>query len=181
MAIRTVLSISIVTSPLLFAIGCSGSSDSGSNRATGVLTGQIDLITESVGIFVWGDEVNQLCHQWSVAAFDQSGWFYGTSRPWSSADVYVLPAPNDPLAVVAAESFNYTNGSVEAEEGDTVFFRGRNGFFGAWTISEIGGTDDAVLSGTWHFKAGGGGDFTGAIVAGGTAEYIPNVGVCAGF
>lgn len=183
---RRIISVSITVVAMLTAFGCnSGSGDSIISRAIdstlGIYTGQVEPITESVGIFVWGHPLNQLCHQWSVARYDQSGWFYGTNYSWSSADVYVLPAPNDPLSVVAAENFNYTRGSVEAYEGDTVFFRGRNGYFGAWTIESIEGRGDAVLSGVWYFKSGGGGDFTSAIVGGGTSDYDPNVGVCDGF
>lgn len=94
---------------LLTALGCLGkSSESGDRRSTnavfGVVTGQIEQITDSVGIFVWGDPANQLCQQWSIALFDQSGRFFGTSNSWSSADVYVLAAPGDPLTIVAAET-----------------------------------------------------------------------------
>ena len=130
------------------------------------MSGPIESIPESVGFWTWGDGVNSLCQQWSVARFEQSGWFYGTSFSWSSADVFVMKGPADPLEVVAAENFAYSNDVLEAYEGDTVFFRGRNGFFGAWQISEIEGTLDAVLTGTWYFKPGGGGDFTRGVIAG---------------
>ena len=92
-----------------------------------------------------------------------------------------MPAPNDPLEVVAAENFDYTHEAVQAFEGDTVFFRGRNGFFGAWTITEIEGAQDAVLSGTWYFRADGGGDFTAPIIAGGESDYDRSIGVCGRF
>jgi len=173
---------------LSIIFGCGGDGGSGetvNTQVTGgasvVLTGQIDEIPESRGIFVWGDSINKLCQQWSVAVFDQSGWFYGTSNPTSSADVYVLFAPDDPLSVVAAENFEYTAGIAQAAEGDTVFFRGRNGFFGAWTINEIEGENDAVLSGDWYFKAGGGGDFTRAIQDGGPSNHDAGTGVCDGY
>ena len=71
----------------------------------------------------------------------------------------------DPLSVVAAENFNYTTGALAADEGDTVFFLGRNGFFGAWSIENIEGREGGNLSGTWYFVAGGGGDFTRAVKA----------------
>jgi len=65
---------------LLIAFGCgSGGGNSktvnaqGSGAALAVLTGPIDRIRESRGIFVWGESLNQLCQQWSVARFDQSG------------------------------------------------------------------------------------------------------------
>jgi hypothetical protein len=172
-----------LTALLLVASGCgSDNSKSGDVRATdivlGVMTGEMELIVESDGIFVWGDSINKLCQQWSVARNDQSGWFYGGRYSSSSADVYVLAAPNDPLSVVAAENFDYTRDSVQASEGDTVFFRGRNGFFGAWTIFDVDGTHDAVLSGRWYFRAGGGGDFTGPIVAGGESNYDLSTDFC---
>ena len=99
---------------------------------------------------------------------DESGWFYGSNVPWSSADVFVVKSMTDPLSVVAAENFNYTTGALPAEVGDTVFFRGRNGFFGAWSIENIEGGGGGNLSGTWYFIAGGGGDFTRAVEAGDT-------------
>ena len=173
---------------LSIIFGCGGGSGNGTTvnaqgtgAVSGVLAGQIEGIPESHGIVVWGDSLNKLCQQWSVALFDQSGWFYGTSRPWSSADVYVLAAPNDPLSVIAAENFEYTAGAVQAFEGDTVFFRGRNGFFGAWTITVIEGANDAELTGDWYFKAGGGGDFTSAIANGGTSIYDDTTDGCDGF
>jgi hypothetical protein len=127
---------------LSISLGCGGGSDETVyTRAVGaasvVLAGQFNQIPESRGIFVWGDSSNLLCQQWSGATFNQSGWFYGSSFSTSTADVYVLAAPNDPLAVVAAENFAYTRDAVQASVGDTVFFRGRNGFFGAWTINVI--------------------------------------------
>ena len=151
---------------VVFSIsGCGGSNDNSGNFG-GIISGSLVDIPESRGHWVWGDSVNSLCQQWSAARHEVSGWFYGTSFPWSSADVFVLKAPVDPLTIIAAENFSYTNDSVEAFEGDTVFFRGRNGFFGAWQISDIKGASiDSTLSGTWYFISGGGGDFTREIRA----------------
>lgn len=154
---------------VLLASGCGGSGgvDPAANLDTAaapILTESIDRIPESQGIWVWGSGANKLCQQWSAARNDQSGYFYGTSFIWSSADVYVLKAPENPLSVTAAENFDYVNSFVEAFEGDTVFFRGRNGFFGAWRIDNVeGASSDAVLSGTWYFKQDGGGDFTRSV------------------
>jgi hypothetical protein len=134
----------------------------------GVLYGVFSGVPESRGDWVWGDSVNSLCQQWSIAMDDYSGWFYGTDFSWSSVDVYVLPSTIDPLSVVAAENFDYTSGSVYAVVGKTVFFRGRNGFFGAWTLEDIDSQTDSTLSGTWYFRADGGGDFTGDLKEGGT-------------
>ena len=175
---RARIAVTVVLASLL------ASCDLGSTGRTepiGLYTGPINQAPESSGIWVWGDLFNQLCQQWSIAGVDQSGWFYGTNFPWSSVDVFVLRAPADPLEVVDAENFNYTSASVEASEGDTVFFRGRNGFFGAWTIDEIDGDRDAVLTGTWYYKAGGGGDFTSGPVDAGIGRHEPAQGVCDGF
>lgn len=138
--------------------GCDSGGGNSSNSA--LLFGTLEDIPESRGHWVWGDSQNNLCQQWSAARHEVSGWFYGINYSWSSADVYVLKAPADPLTVVAAENFAYTSDVLEAFEGDTVFFRGRNGYFGAWQISDIEGRVGATLSGTWYFKSGGGGDFT---------------------
>jgi len=93
-----------------------------------------------------------------------------------------LAAPNDPISDVAAENFDYATRAVEAREGDTVFFRGRNGFFGAWTITLVEGDNkDAVLTGEWYFKAGGGGDFTSAVADGGTSNYDAGIDACDGY
>lgn len=185
MQLRSILRLLLTPAAMLVASSCGGGSDSIYDGArgvgSGVLAGEVVPVTESVGIFVWGESGNQLCHQWSVARNSESGWFYGTNYPWSSADVYVLAAPQDPLSVIAAENFEFTKGSVEAFEGDTVFFRGRNGFFGAWAIEAIEGREGAVLSGTWYFRAGGGGNFTSAIEPGGLSNYDPDVGVCDGY
>ena len=168
----------------MIAVGCSGTANSRSDNtdaprsAFGVMSGPIEEIEESVGIFVWGLPSNQLCQQWSVAVYERSGWFYGSDYFWSSADVFVLKAPEDPLSVAAAEDFEFTSASVEAHEGDTVFFRGKDGSYGAWAISDIEGREDAVLYGRWYFKPDGGGDFTGPIVAGGASQYATEFGVC---
>ena len=164
-------------------VACNSGSDNSPipQEASAVLAGQLDQVPDSYGILVWGAFPNELCQQWSVAGYDWSGWFYGSDKPSSSADVYVLTAPQDPLEVVAAENFDYTADSVFAQEGDTVFFRGRNGFFGAWTIREIEGGSNAVLSGDWYFKAGGGGDFTAPVEYRGTAIYETRTDFCDGY
>lgn len=124
--------------------------------ANKVVSGRLEGVSAD-GNWVWGDGVNQLCQQWS-----QPGFFYGTEyASTSSADVTVLFAP-DILELVDAESLDYRSDYVYAPAGYTVVFRGRNGFFGAWKIDEI--TDDGLINGTWFFKAGGGGDFTGELV-----------------
>ena len=171
---------------LLAAAGCDGESGRFddvrvANPTPGVMTGELTQVVESDGVFVWGDSLNKLCQQWSVALNDSSGWFYGTGFPSSSADVFVLRAPNDPREVVAAESFDYTRDSVQAFEGDTVFFRGRNGYFGAWFIDDVDGAQDAELSATWYFRADGGGDFTAPIIAGGESVYDLSTDFCGSF
>lgn len=42
-----------------------------------------------MGLFTWGDGVNDLYQQWSVHLYHESGWFYGSNHSSSNADVYV--------------------------------------------------------------------------------------------
>jgi len=160
----------VLPAALLAVSACSGGDGAENQRREtpfmGVLEGEIFEITESRGYWSWGTEDDRMCQQWSARTRD-SGYFYGTHHQWSNADVFVLKAPADPLEVIAAENFSYSGGSVVAYEGDTVFFRGRNGYFGAWRIEEIDPLGQSAprdkLSGTWYFVAGGGGDFTRAV------------------
>lgn len=128
-----------------------------------LLSGPIDEIPEelSEGPWAWGDSYNRLCEYWSLSKPDESAWFYGTEIG-VNVDVYVLAAPNDPLDVVAAEYFEYSKDPVLAQEGDTVFFRGTNGYFGAWVIEDVQGNkiDGGSLTGTWYYQSNGGGNFT---------------------
>ena len=116
-----------------------------------VASGQLRA-SEVVAAWVWGDGVNNLCQGWS-----SPGRFYGTEDGYSSADVAVI-AQSDPLSINNAESLTYVKDFVHAQPGQTVVFRGRNGYFGAWSIEEI--TAGGMLYGTWYFRSGGGGDFT---------------------
>jgi len=119
-----------------------------------VVSGRLEGVSTN-GAWVWGDGVNQLCQEWSIP-----GFFYGT-RGSSSADVQVLAYP-DILEFNDAESLEYISDSVYARPGETIVFRGRNGFFGAWRIEDI--TSDGLLYGAWYFRSGGGGDFTADLV-----------------
>ena len=126
-----------------------------------IIYGSFSDLPVSGSGWIWGDGINAICQQWHVAIFDQAAWFYGTDWPWTTADVYLLKEPADPLSVNVAENFPYVKDRFIAYEGDTVFFRGRNGYFGAWSIDEIsGGQANPVMNGTWYFKRDGGGDFT---------------------
>jgi len=132
-----------------------------------VLTGPIVDLPESVGLFYWGDGTHDLYQQWSVANVKFSGWFYGsTYSGTSNADVYTYPGLTDPTMVTNAESFTYNSVVVQASEGDCVFFRGTNGFYGAWRIDAIdplpGGFPYAELNGQWYFQDDGTGNFSQA-------------------
>lgn len=134
-----------------------------------VLTGPIVDLPESGGPFTCGDGVHDLFQDWSVYNPQSSGWFYGSTYPWSNADVYVYRGLADPTQVTNADTFSYTSGVDWASEGDCVFYRGTNGYYGAWRIDAItplsGGPPYAELDGQWYFQDDGSGDFSG----GGTA------------
>ena len=129
-----------------------------------VLTGEIIDLPESTGLFYWGDGIHDLFQQWSARVTDSSGWFYGsTYSGTSNADVYVYRQLTDPTTVTNAEVFPYTDVVDWAGEGDSVFFRGTNGYYGAWRIDSIdplpGGPPYAELDGRWYFQDDGSGCF----------------------
>ena len=134
-----------------------------------VLTGPLQDVPESIGTFSWGDGLHNLFQQWSVMAADYAGWVYGTSYTYTSnADVYVASDMTDPTTVADASSFTYTDTYQYMEEGDTVFFRGANGYYGAWSVADIypSASDAywppprAYLNGTWYFQSDGSGNFS---------------------
>lgn len=138
-----------------------------------LITGEIDTIEESSGIpFSWGDGVNDLFQEWSVAAANSSGWFYASDYfPSSNSDIFVYTGLSDVSTIDDASQFDYqTTGSAFAEEGDTVFFRGNNGFYGAWYIRDIFSGDSvnsnfySALSGTWYFQTDGSSNFSSVAV-----------------
>ena len=133
--------------------GCSGKTESDLKIMKGVL----DNIPEASGNWIWADKDNSLCQQWSAANIDSSGWFYGSKYPWSNADVYVFKGSANPLNVIDANYFEYSDEAVLAYAGDTIFFKGEKGAIGAWHITNI---ESGRLSGTWYISGDGNGDFT---------------------
>ena len=134
--------------------------------STSVLNGPIDGWLESHTAFIWGDGTHDLKQNWSVQSFDSSGYFYSGNYDYlgSNADVYNA-GPVDPLTVANAAAFAYnTTTDVIGHEGDTIFFRGFNGYYGAWTISDIYQVTDlgfhARLNGHWYFQPNQTADFT---------------------
>ena len=137
-----------------------------------VLQGPIVDLPEGTGLFTWGDGIHDLYQQWSVANVNFSGWFYGSSYfGTSNADVYTYPGLTDPTTITNAESFTYSTVTVNASEGDCVFFRGTNGFYGAWRIDTIDPLPKgplAELNGRWYFQDDGTGNFSQATPVEGT-------------
>lgn len=142
-----------------------------------VLTGSFSGSGEWTVPITWGDGVHDLFQIWSVGDGDQSGYAYGTFVPESNVDIYNAGLV-DPLTVTDASSFIYSNTNVEFMEGETLFFRGLNGYYGAWIIDDIYfGTSpewgsSTYLDGRWFFQGGGGADFT-ATTGGSTAVPEP--------
>src|SRR5688500_14554816 len=143
-----------------------------------VLTGTMTGVRESRDNFSWGDGVHNLVQQWSARTYDSSGWFYGLNVSWSTADVYAAGVV-DPLTVEHAELFPYTRATVWASEGETVFFRGSNGYYGAWVIDNIYKISDTTpkskLDGTWYFQESKTGDFTAVVPEAGAASLLISV------
>jgi hypothetical protein len=133
-----------------------------------VLQGPIDHLPEAVVVFTWGDGPHDLAQEWSLANPYFGGWFYGsTYTTMSNADVYTFTGLSDPTTVTNADSFPYSDSAVIGREGDCVFFRGTNGYYGAWRIDAIDPTGGntppyADLSGRWYFQDNGTGNFSEA-------------------
>ncbi|MHC4773431.1 MAG: PEP-CTERM sorting domain-containing protein [Planctomycetota bacterium] len=150
-----------------------------------VLTGAIEGAQESVE-YSWGDGINNMYQNWSVSNENSSGWFYGSSKSGSNVDVCVVSGLSDPTTVTDASVFTYYDSSSRnipdiwggfrsaawAQEGDTVFFKSPEGYYGAWYIEDIyphpitpipgraTGTSNSALNGTWYFIDDGTSDFS---------------------
>jgi hypothetical protein len=126
-----------------------------------VLTGPINNLAEGVE-FSWGDGSNNLHTKWSTHDWQVGGdgWFYGTASSWAraNADIYVYTGLSDPTSITDASLFNYTTGHLLAYSGDTVFFKGTNGYYGAWHIDRIipgvpvNVAPYTYLYGQWYFQ-----------------------------
>ncbi len=133
-----------------------------------VLTGPITGFPESTVSLTWGDGVHDLKSCWSVQYLNSSGYVYGSSWSDSTADVYVYHGLSDIKTINDASAFSYVaNQSLVMDEGDYVFFRGTNGYYGAWRVDNIfpsgipigqPGTH-AYLDGQWYFQDDGSASF----------------------
>lgn len=120
---------------------------------------------ESTTPFTWGDGIHELTETWSVQNPSSSGFVYGSSYQFDAPDVYDAGHIN--LASVAdASVFSYSTDYVSFTEGDTIFFRGVDGFYGAWYVADVypannaPGGAEAYLNGTAYFQSDGSGNFT---------------------
>jgi hypothetical protein len=125
-----------------------------------VLTGPLQRVPESFGDYSWGDGQHNLRQEYSAHDENRSGWFYGSSTPWfSNADVFNA-GPIHPLTVADASAFPYLREAIVGSEGDTIFFRGTNSYYGAWVLEHFtAGNPDVVphsyLDGRWYFQSDG--------------------------
>jgi hypothetical protein len=149
------------------------------NSYASLISGNLNSLPESQGAFSWGDGVNNLHQEWSIAVFNHSGWFYGSDSSESNADVFVYKGLTDISLAGDASLFNYQiAGAVAAAEGDTVFFRGVNQFYGAWKIDSIDGFNGfgnypyGYLSGTWYFLEDGKSNFSTSEVSEPSLIYL---------
>jgi len=125
-----------------------------------VYSGPMVAVPESVGTFTWGDGTNSLSQEWSVNNVNSSGYVYGSPNlgVYNKGHVSATAVPN-------ADTFPYVTSPILFTEGDTVFFHGANGYYGAWHVDDVYPTGRttlpyANLNGTWYFQSDGSGNFT---------------------
>jgi len=125
-----------------------------------VYSGAMVAVPESVVNFTWGDGTNSLSQEWSVNNVNSSGYVYG------SANLGVFNKGHVAVTAVAnADTFPYATSPILFTEGDSVFFHGANGYYGAWHVDDVYPTGRttlpyANLNGTWYFQNDHSGNFT---------------------
>jgi PEP-CTERM motif len=138
-----------------------------------LLTGAINDIPEAGVGYYWGDGINDLNQRWFTKTIYPEGsgvnlgWFFGSDDSYSNVDIFVYNGLTDLSTIVDSTVFSYlSTGGIIAGEGDTIFFRGVNGYYGAWRIDDIY-TNPAgfmfpytYLSGQWYFQDDGTGNFS---------------------
>lgn len=138
-----------------------------------VISGDISSLHEA-HLFTWGN--NPSIHSsWTTHELSQvngvvSGWIYGSNTSWASnTDVYVYSGGIDIASVTNAAAFDYKSQPQSAKKGDTIFFHGLNGFYGAWTINSFSVSnpeDEDIMNwqlfmhGKWYFQDDGTADFS---------------------
>jgi len=133
-----------------------------------VLTGPINNLAEGAELS-WGDGSHNLHTKWSTSNWQigGDGWFYGTGSSWagSNADIYVYDNLSNPTSIADASVFAYKTGPLLAHNGDMVFFKGTNGYYGAWYIdyiipgNPINVAPYTYLYGQWYFQDDGSANF----------------------
>jgi len=132
-------------------------------RAT-VFTTAMVAQPESTARFYWGDGTHELFETWSVRISNSAGWVYGSSYGFN-VDVYDAGNINV-SSVKDASTFSYSTGVIPFTEGDTIFFRGVGGFYGAWHVTDVYPSNNppgvlpyAYLNGTAYFQNDGSASF----------------------
>ncbi len=117
----------------------------------------------------WGDGKNNLTAQWQYNRFYDSaayGKFFGTGNATCNADPSAGIALGDSIpGNLDASSYVYRSNYSSAKRDhfqakETVFWRGTNGYYGAWRIDGIAATKNdnnyyGRLSGVWYFQRNG--------------------------
>ncbi len=127
-----------------------------------VLIGNITAQPEAIALVIWGDGLHDFAENWSVHQANHSGWVYG----YAGGSHGVFNAGQiSPTTVLDAASFAYTTDPIMFTEGDSVFFRGTSGYYGAWKILDVYPSEEvrtpyAYLNVTSYFQTDGSGNFT---------------------
>lgn len=131
-----------------------------------VLTGHAAAVPPLVQTFTWGTAPNALTGGISYMS-PTLLWIYGDRITWGppsgiNADVY-RAGPIDPTSVMDATVFPFSDPDFPVSSvgvGDCVFFRGDNGYYGAWVITAINGDIQTLtVDFDWYYQTDGTGNF----------------------
>lgn len=114
----------------------------------------------------WGEGAATLTVNFTDAGPD-SLWGYGSQsyKIGKNTDLYNAGTSVDLGSIANATQFSYSQGSLCIFEGDTVFFKGTNGYYGALVFEQIerlayNNSFNKLYSGTWYFQNDQTGDFS---------------------
>jgi hypothetical protein len=124
--------------------------------------------TDAQVSFSWGDGIHALKAQWQYDISMSSSYGYPVGRFFGTSNANCTADPADAQIIsnmsgVDASTYSYANGYRTAKYNspwipkETIFWRGTNGYYGAWLIDAIavGANSGGLLRAIWYFQVNG--------------------------